>query len=88
MRAPTGTALVYSVTACYHSLLTGTTLPYLFCDRAGTTNAVELLNIPLGPSQNLGQPGVPATYYAIFVTANSAFDSHLEGQATSNVQAP
>jgi hypothetical protein len=81
-----GTPLIYSVTACYHSLLTGTTLPYLFCNSAGTTSALELLNIPLGPSVNLGQPSVPATYYGIFVSANSAADSHLEGQATTNVQ--
>jgi hypothetical protein len=81
-----GTPLVYTVTACYHSLLTGTTLPYLFCDTVGKTSGLDLLNIPLGPSQNAGQPGVPATYYGIFAFAASAADSHLEGQASANVQ--
>jgi hypothetical protein len=82
----TGAPLTYTVTACYHSLLLGTTLPYLFCDRVGTTNDLQLLDIPSGPAQNAGQPGVPVTYYGLFVNASSAIDSHLAGQATTNVQ--
>jgi hypothetical protein len=82
----TGAPLTYTVTACYHSLLLGTNLPYLFCDNAGRTNDLQLLNIPSGPTQNVGQPGVPVTYYGVFVSANRAVDSHLGGQATTNVQ--
>jgi hypothetical protein len=82
----TGAALTYTATACYHSLLLGTNLPYLFCDKAGTTSDLQLLNIPSGPAENAGQPGVPVTYYGIFVSANSAIDSQLGGQVTTNVQ--
>jgi hypothetical protein len=82
----TGAPLTYAVTACYHSLLLGTNLPYLFCDRVGTTNDLQLLNIPPGPVANAGQPGVPVTYYGLFVGASSAIGSNVQGQATTNVQ--
>ncbi|HEX4581770.1 MAG TPA: hypothetical protein VH139_06900, partial [Acidobacteriaceae bacterium] len=68
------------------SLLLGTNLPYLFCDRVGTTNDLQLLNIPPGPVANAGHPGVSVTYYGLFVGASSAIGSNVQGQATTNVQ--
>ena len=78
--------LTYVVTACYHSVLVGTNLPYLYCNKVDTTNALQSLNIPTGPVSNVGQPGVPATYYGLFVGASSAINSQFGGQVTANVQ--
>ena len=85
-QSPDGTPLTYIVSACYHSLLADTSLPFVYCDTVRTTSDLQLLDIPSGPTTNTGQPGVPATYYGIFVFATSAIDSHFEGEAAANVQ--
>jgi hypothetical protein len=81
-----GDPLTYTVVGCYHSLLLGTNLPYLFCDKVDTTTALESLNIPAGPAVNDGQPGVPVNYYGIFVTVSTVVGSSPLGSATANVQ--
>jgi hypothetical protein len=81
-----GQSMTYTVVGCYHSLLTGTNLPYLFCDKLDTTTALESLNLPAGPATNVGQPGVPVNYYGIFVNAATVAGAGASGTATANVQ--
>jgi hypothetical protein len=70
------------VTGCYHTLLPGTNLPYLFCDQLDSTTALQS-NVPASATVNVGQPGVPVNYYGIFVGASGTV---AQGSATANVQ--
>jgi hypothetical protein len=81
----TGTSATFTVTGCYHTLLTGTNLPYLFCDKLDSTTALQS-NVPASPTVNVGQPGVPVNYYGIFVTASGGPGTVASGSATANVQ--
>ena len=80
----TGTPLTFTVTGCYHTVLTGTNLPYLFCDKLDSTTALQS-NVPASATVNLGQPGVPVTYYGIFVGGSNVTGT-VGGSATANVQ--
>jgi hypothetical protein len=77
-----GTSATFSVTGCYHTLLPGTNLPYLFCDQLDSTTALQS-NVRASPTVNVGQPGVPVNYYGIFVSASGTV---AQGSATANVQ--
>jgi hypothetical protein len=81
----TGDRLTYTLVACYNSVLVGTTIPGIFCDSAGNTQALELLDIPTGPATNLGLPGQSANYYGLFLNAWSGFDGHLMGRVSVNL---
>ncbi|MCU1252868.1 MAG: hypothetical protein JWQ49_5897 [Edaphobacter sp.] len=78
----TGTSATFSMSGCYHTLLPGTNLPYLFCDHLDSTTALQS-NVPASPTVNVGQPGVPVNYYGIFVGASGTV---AQGTATANVQ--
>lgn len=80
-----GTPLTYTLTACYMSVLVGTNLPYLYCDLADNTASLQSLNIPTGPAVNIGQPGVQASYYGLFLSAFSGADGHLMGRVSVNL---
>jgi hypothetical protein len=79
------TSATFTVVGCYHTVLTGTTLPYLFCDKLDSTTALQS-NVPASPTVNLGQPGVPVNYYGIFVAASGGAGTVVSGSATANVQ--
>jgi hypothetical protein len=81
----TGAATVFMVVGCYHTLLLGTNLPYLACDKLDSTTALQS-NVPASPTVNVGQPGVPVNYYGIFVTASAGPGTVASGSATANVQ--
>jgi len=76
--------LTFTVTGCYHTVLTGTNLPYLFCDKLDSTTALQT-NVPASPTVNVGQPGVPVNYYGIFVAGSNGTGT-VGGSATANVQ--
>jgi hypothetical protein len=79
-----GTSATFTVVGCYHTVLTGTNLPYLFCDKLDSTTALQS-NVPASPTVNAGQPGVPVNYYGIFVAGANASGT-VGGSATANVQ--
>lgn len=70
---------------CYHTLLLGTNVPNMTCDKLDTTKALES-NVSASPVLNVGQPGVPLNYYGIFVTASTGAGAIASGSATANVQ--
>ena len=78
--------LVYTLTACYKSVVAGTTTPAIDCDSVDKTDALSSLNIPLGPAINIGNPSVPATYYGLFLDAWKAASGLHVGQASVNLQ--
>jgi len=80
----TETPLTFTVTGCYHTLLVGTTLPYLACDKLDSTTSLQS-NVPASPTVNIGQPGVPVNYYGIFVSGANG-PGTVGGSATANVQ--
>jgi hypothetical protein len=80
-----GTSAAFNVVGCYHTLLLGTNLPYLACDKLDSTTALQS-NVPASPTTNIGQPGVPVNYYGIFVGASAGSGTVAQGTATANVQ--
>jgi hypothetical protein len=78
--------LVYTLTACYKSVIPGTDALAIDCDPVDTTDSLSSLNIPLGPTINVGNPSVPATYYGLFVYARKSASGLLVGQASVNLQ--
>src|ERR1700753_2396082 len=78
--------LVYILTACYKSVIPGTNNPAIDCDTVDQTSSLSSLNIPLGPTTNIGNPSVPATYYGLFLAARKSASDLLVGQASVNLQ--
>jgi hypothetical protein len=78
--------LVYTLTACYKSVVPGTNDPAIDCDAVDKTDSLSSLNIPLGPTTNIGNPSVPATYYGLFLYAWQASNGLLVGQESVNLQ--
>jgi hypothetical protein len=78
--------LVYTLTACYKSVKPGTDVPTIDCDSVDKTDSLSSLNIPLGPTTNIGNPSVPATYYGLFIFAWKSASGLLVGQASVNLQ--
>jgi hypothetical protein len=82
----TGDALTCTLTACYMSVLVGSTIPEIYCDSADSTALLQSLNIPTGPAINAANPAVKAVYYGLFLNAWSGVDGHLMGRVSANVQ--
>jgi hypothetical protein len=78
--------LVYTLIACYKSVVPGSTDLAIDCDTVDKTDALSSLNIPLGPSTNVGNPSVPATYYGLFLYAWKANNGILVGQVSVSLQ--
>jgi hypothetical protein len=78
--------LFYTLTACYKSVVPGTNVPAIDCDSVDKTDSLSSLNIPLGPSTNVGNPSVPASYYGLFLYAWKANNGILVGQGSANLQ--
>ena len=82
----TGDPLTYTLSACYMSVLVGSNIPEIYCDAVSNTTALQLLNIPIGPAINVGNPAVNATYYGLFLNAWSGIDGHFMGSVSANIQ--
>jgi hypothetical protein len=78
--------LIYTLTACYKSVVPGTSDLAIDCDTVDKTDALNSLGIPLGPTTNIGNPAVPATYYGLFVDAWKASSGLHVGHASFNLQ--